>query len=66
MASTPRSPLGDEALDQLLAHARLDLTTERRAAAGPAMTMVLGLYDSLDEVAVGETPPATAFDARWE
>jgi hypothetical protein len=66
MASTPRSPLGDEALDQLLAHARLDLSAERRTAAGPAVTMVLGLYDSLDEIAVGETPPASAFDARWE
>ncbi|SFT63655.1 hypothetical protein SAMN05660657_02105 [Geodermatophilus amargosae] len=66
MASTPRSPLGDEALDQLLAHAGLDLGTERRAAAGPAVTMILGLYDSLDEIAVGETPPASAFDARWE
>jgi hypothetical protein len=66
MASTPRSPLGDAALDQLLAHARLDLPDARRAAAGPAVTMVLGLYDSLDEVAVGETPPASAFDARWE
>jgi hypothetical protein len=66
MASTPRSSLGDEALDQLLAHARLDLSTERRAATGPAVTMILGLYDSLDEIAVGETPPASAFDARWE
>ena len=33
MTSTPRSPLGDEAFDQLLAHARLDLSTERRTAA---------------------------------
>jgi hypothetical protein len=29
------------------------------------VTMVLGLYDSLDEIEVGETPPASAFDARW-
>ncbi|MGX5655047.1 hypothetical protein ACWKWC_09780 [Geodermatophilus nigrescens] len=66
MASTPRSPLGDEALDQLLAHARLELGPDRRTAATPAVTMVLGLYDSLDAIAVGETPPATGFDARWE
>lgn len=65
MAPAERSPLGDEAFDQLLAHARLDLDPDRRTAAGPAVAMVLGLYDSLDEVAVGETPPATAFDARW-
>jgi hypothetical protein len=65
MARTPRSPLGDEVFDQLLAHARLDLPEERRTAARPAVTMVLGLYDSLDDVAVGETPPASGFDARW-
>ena len=66
MAPTRRSPLGDEALDQLLAHARLDLGAERRTAVGPAVAMVLGLYDSLDEIPVGETPPASTFDARWE
>jgi hypothetical protein len=65
MAPEDRSPLGDEAFDQLLAHARLDLDAERRTAAGPAVTMVHGLYDDLDGIAVGETPPATAFDARW-
>jgi hypothetical protein len=65
MAPVERSPLGDEVFDQLLAHARLHLSPERRAAAGPALTMTLGLYDSLDGIAVGETPPATAFDARW-
>lgn len=39
---------------------------ERRAAAGPVVDMVMGLFDSLDEIEVGEAPPATAFDARWE
>ena len=31
--------------------------------------MINGIYamlDTLDEVPLGETPPATAFDARWE
>ena len=66
MPPTPRQPLGDAAFDQLLAFARLDLPAERKATAGPAVQMVMGLFDSLDDVEVGETPPATAFDARWE
>jgi Asp-tRNA(Asn)/Glu-tRNA(Gln) amidotransferase C subunit len=66
MAQTARSPLGDAAFDQVLAFARLDLSAERKAVAGPAVEMVSGLFDSLDEIEVGETPPATAFDARWE
>jgi Asp-tRNA(Asn)/Glu-tRNA(Gln) amidotransferase C subunit len=66
MPPTAREPLGDEALHQLLSLARLDLTIERRATASPAVDMVIGLFDSLDEVEVGETPPAPAFDARWE
>jgi Asp-tRNA(Asn)/Glu-tRNA(Gln) amidotransferase C subunit len=66
MPPTARAPLGDEALDQLLALARLDLSAERRATVSPAVDMVIGLFDSLDEVEVGETAPAPAFDARWE
>ena len=66
MAPPARQPLGDAALDQLLSVARLDLPAERRAAAGPVVGMVMGLFDSMDEIEVGETPPATAFDARWE
>ena len=66
MPTTTRSSVGDEAFDHLLALARLDLSPDRRAVAGPVVDMVLGLFDSLDEIDVGETPPATAFDARWE
>jgi hypothetical protein len=66
MAPTARQPLGDAAFDQLLSVARLELPAERRAAAGPVVDMVMSLFDSLDEIEVGETPPATAFDARWE
>lgn len=66
MSTTARQAVGDEAFDHLLALARLELPAERRAAAGPVVDMVMGLFDSLDEIEVGETPPATAFDARWE
>lgn len=66
MSDTDRHPLGDEAVADLLAFARLDLSADRRAAAAPVIDMVTGLADSLDEVELGETPPAAAFDARWE
>lgn len=66
MAPTARQPLGEAAFDQLLALARLELPAERRAVAGPVIDTVLSMFDSLDEIEVGETPPATAFDARWE
>lgn len=66
MAPTERSPLGDAALDEILAFARLDLPAERKTAVGPAVAMVTALLDSLDDLEIGETPPASAFDARWE
>lgn len=66
MATTAREAVGDETIDVLLTFARLELSVERRAAAGPVVDMVMGLFDSLDAIEVGETPPATAFDARWE
>ncbi len=59
-------PLGDDAFDQLLAYARLDLTAERKEAAAPGFAAVLALLDSLEGIELGETPPATAFDPSWE
>jgi len=47
-------------------NARLTLSEERLAVVGPALTQIYGLIDALDSVDLGETPPATAFDARWE
>ena len=61
-----RPPLGDDAFDQLLAYARLDLTTERKAGAAGGFAAVLALFDSLEYIELGETPPSTAFDASWE
>lgn len=46
--------------------ARLELSPERKAAVGPAVDLVYGLVDQLDAVNLGDVPPATAFDARWE
>lgn len=61
-----RPPLGDDAFDQLLTYARLDLTVERRHGAAGGFAAVLALLDSLESIELGETPPATAFDASWE
>lgn len=64
--AVPRPACAGSTLDELARMARLDLTPERKAAAGPAADMVYGLVDQLDAVDLGDVPPATAFDARWE
>jgi hypothetical protein len=46
--------------------ARLDLAAERHEAVGAFLGEMYALIDRLDDVPLGETPPATAFDARWE
>lgn len=66
MAPAERAPLSGADLDQLLGFARLDLPAERKAAVAPAVAMIAALMDSLDDIPVGEIPPAAAFDARWE
>ena len=66
MTDAARQPLTEEGLEQLLAVARLPLTPERKAVARPALELIYSLVDSLDGIDLGETPPATAFDPRWE
>lgn len=45
--------------------ARLDLAPERVPVVTGALDGVLQLFDSLDSVELGETPPTNSFDARW-
>jgi Asp-tRNA(Asn)/Glu-tRNA(Gln) amidotransferase C subunit len=45
--------------------ARIRFKDGRSEAVAPAFDGVLQLFDALDAVDVGETPPANAFDARW-
>ena len=52
-------------LSALAKTARLDLTEERREAVAPALDGILQLFDALDAVDLGETPPTNSFDARW-
>jgi hypothetical protein len=65
MISEPRSFAG-EPVEHAARAARLPLSADRRQIIGPALEMIYALIDTLDSVRVGETPPATAFDARWE
>ncbi len=46
--------------------ARLNLSADRLEVVGPALEGIYALIDTLDAFPLGETPPATAFDARWE
>ena len=63
-ASGPRSITGDD-LAALTKAARLDLSADRHDVVAPALDGVLQLFDALDAVDLGETPPTNAFDPRW-
>ena len=65
MPPAPRSFSG-EALAVALRTARLEITEDRAALVGPTAEGIYALIDQLGEVPLGETPPATAFDPRWE
>lgn len=66
MTFPTRHSLADGAISPLSRFARLDLSEDRAAAIAPVVDGVMALIDTLDSIDVGETPPATAFDARWE
>jgi hypothetical protein len=55
-----------EAISFAARGARLGLPEERQETLGAFLGDMYGLIDRLDDVPLGETPPATAFDARWE
>ena len=50
---------------QSLPALRRRLAADRHEIVGPALNGVLQLFDALDRVEIGETPPTNAFDARW-
>jgi Asp-tRNA(Asn)/Glu-tRNA(Gln) amidotransferase C subunit len=64
--STQSRELVGEALQSAARSARLDLTPERLTAVAPMINSIYGMLGALDDVPLGETPPATAFAARWE
>ncbi|CCG03405.1 hypothetical protein [Blastococcus saxobsidens] len=46
--------------------ARLDIGSDREESFGQMVEGVYALIDRLDDVPLGETPPAIGFDPRWE
>ncbi|WP_280511274.1 hypothetical protein [Nocardia farcinica] len=60
--STARPPAR---VAELSAFARLPLPDERHDIVGAALDSVYGEIDRLRELELGDTPTATAFDARW-
>ena len=52
--------------EQVARFARLPLPAERAPLVGGTLEAIYGLIDALDAVELGETPPATAFDPRWD
>jgi len=65
VTTTPRS-FSAEATAHAARGARLDLAADRQEEVGAVLADTYALIDRLDDVPLGETPPATAFDARWE
>jgi hypothetical protein len=61
----PRTFDGD-ALERALAAARLDVPADRKEILRADVESMYGVIDELDTLELGETPPATAFNARWE
>ena len=61
----PRIP-DDEALSSVLTLTRLDIPQVRRDAVRNTAEHLLALSESLEAVVTRETPPSTAFNARWE
>jgi len=69
LAPDPSQPPGrvvdTERLRVLAAHAGVALSPDREQALGKAVTELVSDLDHLRTLRLGETPPATAFDARW-
>jgi len=65
MPAAPRS-FPPESLRHAAAGARLELTDDRLEEVGQLLADTYALIDLMDDVPLGDTPPATAFDARWE
>lgn len=66
MQHTPRPSTTGAPLEQLAAHARLSIGADRAEQIAAQVDQITALIDQLDALDLGEAPPATAFDARWE
>jgi Asp-tRNA(Asn)/Glu-tRNA(Gln) amidotransferase C subunit len=60
-----RPPVTPEMTRTLTEHARLPIAEERLPEVAGLLQLIQSLVDQLDDVDLGDTPPATTFDARW-
>jgi Asp-tRNA(Asn)/Glu-tRNA(Gln) amidotransferase C subunit len=65
MPELKRTPVDPATVITLARAARLQLSQARAEELAPTMDVVFGLLERLDEVALGETPPAFAYQAKW-
>ncbi|HEX7381515.1 MAG TPA: hypothetical protein VF265_05090 [Nevskiaceae bacterium] len=63
-SSKPTRQIDAAALERLARVARLPLTRDEQGELLPLLQAAYGLIDRLDEVPLGETFPAGAFDLR--
>lgn len=61
-----RRDIAPELVASLAPYARLPLPADRVESVTPALANIYGLIDQLDAADLADTPPATAFDARWK
>jgi hypothetical protein len=66
MSKVERAPLTNATLQALASMARLNVPEGRQEPVRSVLDRIYALLDGLDAVPVGETPPANAYDARWE
>ncbi len=66
MQPAPRPRLQGELIDRAGELARIDLSAERKAIVGPAFDGLLHLIDVIDTLDLGDAPPQSTFDPRWE
>ena len=65
MPELKRTPVDAATVITLARAARLQLSQARAEELAHTMDVVFGLLDRLDEVALGETAPAFAYQAKW-
>ena len=63
---TNRLPVDPELVESAARLGNLSLPDGRKAELAPVMDGIFALLDVLDQGSLGETPPASAFDAGWE
>ena len=66
MDALPRPRLEGPLLDSAQDLARIRLAEGRAAVTGPVFDALLRLIDTLDTLDLGDAPPETGFDPRWE